>query len=269
MFNISAYLNRIKYKKNIDTVSLETLKSLTESHVFNVPFENLDIYYKKKVSLNEFSLFEKIIINRRGGYCYELSILFNRLLLKLGFNSCLAVARLINSSGILNETSVHLVVVVKLQGLWLIDVSWAKGLIYPILIDSDEVQKQNFSSYKCIKTDEGIEIWEHLVKDEWKRIYILCMESPAALEMAYDRNDYHCKNPNSSFQKKIIIVKGMTNGFNMLTDEKFTNFMDGTKKDYYFSHEMPFYKFFPNVGLDETLKKKFLDSSLNKKKDLP
>ena len=68
--------------------SLKTLSALQEAHLSSVPYENLDILAGIHNSLAPASLYERIVANRRGGYCFELNGLFAWLLEKLGFPAC-------------------------------------------------------------------------------------------------------------------------------------------------------------------------------------
>ena len=62
------------------------LDSLIAAHLHHVPFENLDVYdLGREVSLEIPALFEKVVVRRRGGYCFELNALFFALLESLGF----------------------------------------------------------------------------------------------------------------------------------------------------------------------------------------
>ncbi len=74
--NISAYLVRIDYTAPVRT-DHETLRGLQRAHMLSGPFENLDIItLRRPIQLNEQALWDKIIIHRRGGFCYELNGLF-------------------------------------------------------------------------------------------------------------------------------------------------------------------------------------------------
>ena len=77
--NISEYLARINYSKSAQPDS-KTLHALQLAHMQNIPFENLDIGLGRKINLDLESLWEKIVINKRGGFCYELNGLFACLL---------------------------------------------------------------------------------------------------------------------------------------------------------------------------------------------
>jgi len=71
--NTETYLNRINYQGEIQ-INLATLVELQKAHLQTIPFENLDIHYKRKIILDIQSIYSKIISNKRGGFCYELTI---------------------------------------------------------------------------------------------------------------------------------------------------------------------------------------------------
>ncbi|MCS6290973.1 MAG: arylamine N-acetyltransferase [Nitrospira sp.] len=70
MVDRSASLARIGYQ-GLLVPSIETLRGLHLSHVLAVPFENLDIHLGHLISLDPSVLFRTIVINRRGGYCFD------------------------------------------------------------------------------------------------------------------------------------------------------------------------------------------------------
>ena len=91
--NIEQYLNRINYKGEIKP-NIKVLTELQKIHLFNVPFENLDIHNKIPIELDIDRIYEKIVLNNRGGFCYELNGLFYELLLFLNFDAKRISARL-------------------------------------------------------------------------------------------------------------------------------------------------------------------------------
>ncbi len=70
--DFNAYLDRIKFKDPIK-IDIATLKSLQHHHIHAVPFENLNIHYQREIVLNTDLLFDKIVNQKRGGFCYELN----------------------------------------------------------------------------------------------------------------------------------------------------------------------------------------------------
>ena len=73
--NRELYLKRIKFTgKAIPT--MEVLAQLQKAHLLAVPFENIDIHTNRKIDLNVDNIYQKIVLNNRGGFCYELNGLF-------------------------------------------------------------------------------------------------------------------------------------------------------------------------------------------------
>ncbi len=58
---------------------------MCEAHVRAIPFEALDPFLRRPVPIDLASLQKKIIAGRRGGYCFELSTLFQAALEAIGF----------------------------------------------------------------------------------------------------------------------------------------------------------------------------------------
>ncbi|MEO8664064.1 MAG: arylamine N-acetyltransferase [Ignavibacteria bacterium] len=56
--NVNKYLERINFKGD-PKPDLNTLRRLQENHLYNIPFENLDIHYKKKINTGILSLQNK------------------------------------------------------------------------------------------------------------------------------------------------------------------------------------------------------------------
>lgn len=83
--NMSAYLERIDHRGPL-TPRLETLRALQHAHLEAIPFEAINPYLGVEVPLDIESLQEKMVDNRRGGYCHEQNILFGTVLARLGFH---------------------------------------------------------------------------------------------------------------------------------------------------------------------------------------
>src|ERR1044071_6771072 len=80
----AAYLKRIDYHKPVKP-DVQTLHGLQLAHMLAVPFENLDIALKRPIYLDRQSLWDKIVLRARGGFCYEVNGLFAWLLEAIGY----------------------------------------------------------------------------------------------------------------------------------------------------------------------------------------
>lgn len=74
----------------------EFLDELIYAHHCSVPFETLDVNDGHRApSLAPADLFEKVVVRKRGGYCFELNALFFSLLKALGFDAQASMARVL------------------------------------------------------------------------------------------------------------------------------------------------------------------------------
>ena len=93
--SIQGYLDRIGIACP-EEPSPAFLDRLVYAHQRRVPFENLDVYDKHaEPSLAVSDLYDKVVVRRRGGYCFELNGLFAALLRDLGFETWPCSARVL------------------------------------------------------------------------------------------------------------------------------------------------------------------------------
>lgn len=93
--DLDAYLKRIGIAQAKDP-SPAFLDELIYAHQCSVPFDNLDVCERGIVpSLGIADLFDKIVVRKRGGYCFELNALFGALLKALGFTVAPCMARVL------------------------------------------------------------------------------------------------------------------------------------------------------------------------------
>ena len=113
--DVDAYLHRINYRGSL-AATAQTLRDLQTAHLLTVPFENLSIHSGELIILDDDALFEKIVLRRRGGFCYELNGLFAALLRELGFEVVMLSAGAANAQGIYGPDFDHMSLLVTVHG---------------------------------------------------------------------------------------------------------------------------------------------------------
>lgn len=95
----------------------ETLDRLILAHQCTVPFENLDVCdCRVSPSLGIADIFQKIVVEKRGGYCFELNALFAALLENLGFDVRPCFARSLKDCGYVQPIT-HRAAIVVVEGV--------------------------------------------------------------------------------------------------------------------------------------------------------
>ncbi|GJM29300.1 MAG: acetyltransferase [Cyclobacteriaceae bacterium] len=148
---VQEYLNRIQYHRQVDP-NYHNLKNIHQAHLYNVPFENLDIQWNIPFSLDLKHLKNKVIRKYRGGFCYELNYLFGNLLQELGFEVKYLSARVFDDKGQPGPEFDHMTLLVKADKICLADVGFGgKSFIQPLILATDRVQADVAGRYRIDK----------------------------------------------------------------------------------------------------------------------
>jgi len=219
LFDIEAYLKRINYSGGRD-VSIETLNGLHTQHVMNVPFENIDGFNKKPISLELDVLFEKIVTKIRGGYCFEMNGLFSFVLETLGFHVSNHFAR-VWKDGFEQVGKTHQVLLVEIDGdYWLSDVGFGgNGPLSPILIKEGIEQEHFGRSHRIIVDPTFGYVLEYKIKDMFQPVYAFSEEKsyPSDYVIA---NHYTSTHPSCLFTQSLVCTKPTADGRITLFDSK-------------------------------------------------
>ncbi|WP_349605971.1 arylamine N-acetyltransferase [Cupriavidus sp. DF5525] len=65
--------------------TLEALDTVLAAHLASIPFENVDPLLRRPVRIELDAVFDKLVTQRRGGYCFELNTLLAAALAALGY----------------------------------------------------------------------------------------------------------------------------------------------------------------------------------------
>jgi N-hydroxyarylamine O-acetyltransferase len=118
---------------------LGTLIALHRLHVNAIPFENLDVQLRRKVTLDPEAAFEKLVGRRRGGWCYEQNGLLGCALARIGFEVTRVSAGVMRETGGDAQMGNHLCLLVRLEDeTWLADVGFGGSLENPLPLKTIE-----------------------------------------------------------------------------------------------------------------------------------
>lgn len=156
--DVGAYLERIGFTE-VPKLDLATLTKLQRAHLTSVPFENLDVVAGVDVRTDLAWSLEKVIVKRRGGWCFELNGAFSALLEALGFDvKLLGAAVLLDGP---NQQIDHLTLEVALEKPYLVDVGFGESFIVPLEINRPGTQDGGTGTFEFIASDQGLTLTEH------------------------------------------------------------------------------------------------------------
>ena len=204
-FDLNQYFDRIGWCPNGESL-YEQLSAVHMRHAQSIPFENLDAYLDHSVSLDPDDIFEKIVVRKRGGYCFEMNAMIYLALDAMGFKIKPYSARVCRvGTGFGGYT--HRVNIVDLDAKrYLIDVGLGgTGMITPVLLEEGLVQRQQLNTYRVVRSEQVDFALQCLNEGAFSDM-IGFNDRPARQEDFVIGNYYTGSNPGSFFTANIICI---------------------------------------------------------------
>jgi N-hydroxyarylamine O-acetyltransferase len=233
--DVTTYLRRIRYA-GVVSQSQETLRGMHRAHLESVPFENLDIFLGREISIDENAVVRKVVEERRGGFCYELNGAFAALLRAIGFQVTLLSAQVAREDGTYSPEYDHLALLVHLDQLWLADVGFGEGFLEPLILDKDLEQEQSEGTY-CVRERDGLWTVERLQTDKlWKPQYSFTLRVRELHEFAA-RCHFHQTSSESHFTQKRLCTLATPTGRITLSNLKLLVTRNGFRQEHVLASE--------------------------------
>jgi len=205
--DLDAYFERIGYA-GPRSVSIDTLAAIHLHHPRTIPFENLNPFLRWPVRLDAASLQQKLVRDRRGGYCYEHNLLLSHVLLQLGFRVRGLAARVLLNvpEGTVRPRS-HMLLLIDLDNRhYVADVGFGGlTLTAPLRLQVDITQSTPHEACRLIAAAEGF-VMQARVDDSWRSLYAFDLQEQVLAD--YEAvNWYLCNNPSSQFVTGLIAAR--------------------------------------------------------------
>lgn len=227
--DVDAYLERINYRGPLHP-SAGTLRRLQVAHLLTVPFENLSIHAGEPIVLDDAALFDKIVVRRRGGFCYELNGLFSALLRALGFDVARLSAAVMTPDRGFGPEFDHMTLMVTLDERWLVDVGFGDSFREPLLLDQHEEQVQGERAYRIVREGDRLTLWQRDRNGEWSAQYRFGL-TPYEYRDYAEMCRYHQTSPESSFTQRTVCSRATPDGRITVSGMRLITTLNGTKQE--------------------------------------
>ena len=221
--DLDAYFSRINDSGSREP-TLETLNRLIAAHVRTIPFENLDILLGRPISVGLEAIEQKLVHDRRGGYCFEQNTLFQQVLLALGFSVRAISARVrLQRERSFMPARTHLFLRVEIDGQsWLADVG--VGALSPtsaLRLTLDTPQSTPHETRRIIAAGEwsGFEqrapdavlFHQALLDNRWQDICEFTLEEMHPIDRELG-NWFTSAHPDSHFRNRLVVARATETG---------------------------------------------------------
>jgi len=224
---LDQYCRRLGFGGTLQT-DVATLQQLHALHPQAIAFENLDAWLGRPVVLEPDHVLDKLVLQQRGGYCFEHNLLFMRVLQTLGFVVQGLAARVLWN---LPETTVlprtHMLLLVVAEGQrWIVDVGFGGlPMTAALMLDSDLVQHTPHESFR-ISRESGSHLLQACVAGEWQSLYRFTLE-PQTLADHTMANWYVSTHPESRFVSQLIAGRADSDGRHALLNNRYKRHHSG------------------------------------------
>lgn len=229
VLDVSAYLTRLGLSEQPPPTT-ETLRLLHRVHLERVPFENLDVHLGQPIVLDEARLFDKVVRQQRGGFCYELNGLFAELLRALGFEVTLLSARVAGQDGAFGLDFDHLALLVNAGGPLLADVGFGDAFLEPLHLEPGLIQKEGGKAFRLDRDGDEWTFLERRMDAPWEAQYRFTL-APRKLADFTQMCLHHQTSPDSPFTRNTLATLVTPSGRVTLRGDRLIITADGERKE--------------------------------------
>lgn len=210
----------IEHYLNIDSSkyhepSLEALNYYIKRYMLTVPFENINVQNGMPVSVEINDLYDKLINQHRGGFCYEMNHFFGTYLEEKGFTVYRISATVEQPNGNRSPEGSHMSLVVPINDInYVADVGFGDLPLQalPITnIDTTHPVTDITGEFRAISEHEGTYSIQKLEDDSWFTRYEARFQ-PKQIEDFKDMIQYNSQHPDSIFVQQLIVTQPQSFG---------------------------------------------------------
>lgn len=205
------YLDHLGLKRDLNLSKECFLKQIHLAHLEKIAFENINNFLNKPIDLDVDALFKKVILNKRGGLCFELNYLLYQLLLSLNYKVKLIGARVVHNNKFSIKNS-HLLLLVTLKNKKVIvDVGFGNLFSLPVAING-QILVEPTVKYRVLKRKGAFYLEQKKSNTKnWKTKFFFDLKA----KNIDDFNKsclYHQLSKKSIFTRNLICTKLTSNG---------------------------------------------------------
>ena len=205
--DLDKYFERIGYSDSREP-TLNTLKAIHWLHLKAFTFDNLDIAMGKNIFIDLPAIEEKLVGNKRGGYCFEQTVLLLNVLQQIGFHVTPLISRVDMGPAVITGNT-HAILQITIDNIpWIVDVGFGPyGAPCPVQLNIEDIQQTFIRSHRMLHK-EGRYTHQANIKGEWTDLYSFNLLESYHID--WEIANWWCSTSKSCFFTFTVLVARFT-----------------------------------------------------------
>lgn len=185
--------------------ALATLSRLQLLHLSHYPFQSLSTVLHEIVDIDPDAIYQKLVIERRGGYCYEHNELLRQALVALDFDAVTLTGYIVHENNPATpKARTHTLLKVMVDGVsYLADVGFGGQVpTAPLKLELDIIQTTPHGEYRLSAFGEKW-VLSVQIKGQWQMLYAFDLV-PADRPLLEMGNWFVSTHPSSPFRTRLM-----------------------------------------------------------------
>lgn len=215
---LNQYLKVLNIKEDIKT--LEDINKVIKAHISVFPFSSVKVLLKEDISLDLEDIFKSIVLENRGGYCFEQNKLFYEVLKALGFDVSFYLSRVINNSDTMVPLTHRITVLNYEDEKYLIDVGIGFRTACIAIKFSEQEQYSHLGISYSIKKEE--DSYFMTLEEDKKSFRATRFTLNKCYEIDFDLGHFYShKHKNAAFVNNLVVSLQKQNCLFSLVNKKY------------------------------------------------
>lgn len=208
-------------------LSLACLNRLQSRHISQFSFNSLSVVLGQELPLDIPSLFEKIVVKGRGGYCFEHNKLIYSQLEALGFDVRLVLARVTYNRDV-DTPRTHRITLVTLDNQqFVVDGGFGHlGARQPVSLDLGVEQRQGDECFRVTRDAQGLYQYQVYKDGDFFTLYTFDLNHYTEADCLVG-HFYSHRHPDAAFVNNLVVCRKHGNSIHSLRNSEFHCVEDG------------------------------------------
>ena len=230
-FDLDAYLARVAWQGSLEP-TFDTLAGLTRAHMTRIPFENVDVLLGRGIRIDLDSITRKIVVEGRGGYCFEHGTLLQSALERVGFRVTAHAARVLTVLPRHQAPRTHMFLCVETErGRFLVDPGFGgQAPLVPVPLQEGVDARDGLDRHRMVRHDDEWML-EAQIDSAMKPLWTSSLEPQYAVDFEL-ANHWIATSPASPFTTRLMLRAVTSSGRTSVMNRDVTVLSAGKSEKY-------------------------------------